>query len=387
MTGWYTPAWLIVALLAGAAPVAQARPWQLDRVVVVMRHGVRPPTKPAPLPAAMVRDTWPTWDVGWGELTGHGARAVGLLGDFDRARYRALLGPGCPAVRVVADIDERTLHTAAAYAAHLVPGCAIAVEHGPAGQPDPRFSPFEARSALTEAEALAAAQAALPAGGTAALDAQLADQWRTIDAVTGCTAPACSITARPTTLSAPGGRAKLSGALGKGASFAQTLALEYADGKPMAEVGWGRATRAQITDLSALHAAEFAITARPPALARAGAAALLAEARAALTGTDAPRYAVFVGHDSNLSWLGGALGVHWQVPQFARDDPPPGGALVFERWTNHAGRYRLRIRFRSQTLDEMRNLTPIGHAETPVTGFTACAGPAGCSLAELSAAL
>jgi 4-phytase/acid phosphatase len=387
MTCKHSPAWLIGALLSGAAPVAHGQPWHLDRVVVVMRHGVRPPTKPQPLPGAMVNDAWPAWDVGWGELTGHGARAIGVLGDYDRARYRNLLGSGCPAVRVVADIDERTLRTASVYAAHLLPGCATAVEHGPAGQADPRFSPFEAPTALSEAEALAAAAAALPEGGTAALDRQFVDQWQTIDAVTGCAQPACSVTAKPTMLSAPGGRARLSGALGTGASFAQTLALEYAEGKPMADVGWGRITPAQITRLSALHAAEFAITARPPAIARAGAAALLGEVRTALTDANGPRVTVFVGHDSNLSWLGGALGVHWQVPQFARDDPPPGGALVFERWTNRAGRYRLRLRFRSQTLDEMRLLTPIGHAEAPVAGFTACATPAGCSLAELTAAL
>lgn len=395
MTGWKTGCWLILALLAGDAAAATDKDhrWRLDRVIMVMRHGVRPPTKPDPLPKTMVAQAWPGWDVGWGELTGHGAKAVGLLGESDRARYRALLGPGCPTVRVVADSDERTTHTASAYIARLLPGCAVSVEHGAPGVADPRFSPFDspspsvAPSPVTMDPALAAANAALPDGGTGELDQQLADDWRMIDAITGCTAAACRITARPTALSAAGGRAKLSGALALGASFAQTLALEYADGKPMAEVGWGRVTRAQITALSHLHATEFAITARPLPIASAGSHVLLGEVRAALVAPPSPRFSIFVGHDSNLSWLGGALGIHWHVPQFARDDPPPGGALIFERWTDGAGHFALRVLFRSQTLDEMRNLAPVTHAARPTTGFAVCSRTQACSLNELSDAL
>jgi 4-phytase/acid phosphatase len=380
---------LPVAVLA-ASQSAHAQPeprWRLDRVVVVMRHGVRPPTKPDALPAVMTSAPWPTWDVGWGELTGHGTQAIGLLGDFDRHRYRRLLGAGCPALRAVADSDQRTVATAQAYLGHLVPGCAVAVDHLRKGERDARFSPFDAASPLTPDAVLAAAQTALPPGGLAALDLGLAPQWHAIDRITGCTMPACSVTARPTALAAPGGRAKLTGSLALGGSFAQTLALEYADGKPLAQVGWGRATRTMITQLSALHAAEFAVTARPAVIAQAGAAALLAEVRNALSADAGPMFSVFVGHDSNLAWLGGALRAHWQVRQFARDDPPPGGALLFERWTNAAGRYRLRVMFRSQTLDEMRHLTPLARAAVIPTGFARCAGARGCDLDGLATAL
>jgi 4-phytase/acid phosphatase len=131
------------------------------------------------------------------------------------------------------------------------------------------------------------------------------------------------IAAKPTTLSAGEGKVKLAGALGLGGSFSETLALEYADGKPMSEVGWGRASRAQITSLLALHAQEFAVTARPAAIARAGAARLLGAVASALSATDAPAFSLFVGHDGNLSLIGGALGLHWHATQFAPDDPPP----------------------------------------------------------------
>jgi len=81
------------------------------------------------------------------------------------------------------------------------------------------------------------------------------------------------------------------------------------------------------------------------------------------------------------------LGLHWHVPQFAADDPPPGGALVFERWTSGAGRYRMRVQFRSQSLDEMRNLGAMEHPVLPTTGLVACSGRRICTLAMLAKAL
>jgi len=369
---------LPVAATASTAPADPMPGWQLDRVVVVMRHGVRPPTKAEPLPPGIAPGPWPTWDVGWGELSHHGERAVTLLGAFDRARYAALLGSGCPAMRAVADTDQRTVRTAEVYVAALLPGCPVTVEHMAAGQSDPRFSP----SSLPPDEALAAARAALPPGGTARLDRDLAGDWAIIDRILDCHASAC-IAARPTSLSANGGKVKLAGALALGASFSETLALEYADGQPSGQVGWGRANRNDITRLLGLHAREFAVTARPPVIARAGASLLLGEIATALSAPDAPAFSLFVGHDTNLARIGGALGLHWQAAQFARDDPPPGGALIFERWRNGAGLYRLEVRFRSQSLDEMRDLTPLGSGAVQSLMFDGCVDSNGCDASGL----
>lgn len=363
---------VLMALSGSAHATDNAAGWTLDRVVVVMRHGIRPPTKAEPLPHGMAPAPWPTWDVGWGELSHHGEKAVALLGSFDRTRYAALLGAGCPAIHAVADTDQRTVRTAQIYVAALLPGCAVAVEHKGAGESDPLFQPFEGAVPLLSSEAtLAAANAALPRGGVAALDRDLAPQWAMLDRILACHERPC-IAARPTALSAGEGKVKLAGALGLGGSFSETLALEYADGKPMGEVGWGRASREQITTLLALHAEEFALTARPVAIARAGSAKLLSAVATALSSPDAPAYSLFVGHDGNLALIGGALGLHWHAVQFAPDDPPPGGALIFERWHNAAGRYRLTLRFRAQTLDEMRDLAPPGLHGVQTLPFVAC---------------
>jgi len=375
-----------VLAASAAASSAPAAVWRIDRVVVVMRHGIRPPTKAEPLPAGLAPAPWPAWDVGWGELSRHGERAVALLGAFDRSVYAGLLGTGCPAIRAVADTDQRTVRTAEVYVAALLPGCTTSVEHKAEGERDPRFSPFDGTSPLTNASVAAAANAALPQGGAARLDQDLASDWATIDHILDCRAAPC-IAAKPTVVSASGGRVKLSGALAAGGSFSETLALEYADGQPLAQVGWGRATRDMITRLLELHAWEFAVTARPPAIARAGAAPLLGEVASALSAPDAPVFSLFVGHDGNLALIGGALGLHWQATQFAPDDPPPGGALIFERWTDGAGRYRMAVRFRSQSLDEMRDLIPLSPAASHTLRFPDCTDDIGCNAAGLRLAL
>jgi len=376
----------VAAASSAAARAGTAQGWKLDRVVVVMRHGVRPPTKAQPLPEGMAPAPWPAWDVGWGELTHHGERAVALLGAFDRASYAALIGSGCPTIRAVADSDQRTVRTAEVYVAAFLPGCAVSVEHNATGESDPRFSPSRGAARLSDDRVLAAAESTLPASGAARLDRDLAGDWKAIDRILDCHAAAC-IAARPTSFSAAGGKVKLEGALALGGSFSETLALEYADGQPLAQVGWGRVNRDEITRLLELHSWEFAVTARPPAIARAGASALLDEVATALSAPNAPAFSLFVGHDTNLALIGGALGLHWHAAQFARDDPPPGGALIFERWHDSIGRYRLVVRFRSQSLDEMRNLTPSGPGALQTLAFPGCDDDRGCDAAGLRRAL
>jgi 4-phytase/acid phosphatase len=260
------------------------------------------------------------------------------------------------------------------------------VEHKTVSEADPRFSPFKGEPALPDDKVLAAANAALPLGGAARLDRDLAGDWAIMDRILDCHTAVC-MAARPTSISASRGKVKLDGALGRGGSFAETLALEYADGQPLAQVGWGRVSREEITHLLELHKWEFAVTARPPLVARAGASVLLGEVATALSAPDAPAFSLFVGHDTNLALIGGALGLHWHGAQFAPDDPPPGGALMFERWSNGAGRYRLVVRFRSQSLDEMRNLTPPGPGAVQSLAFAHCDGSTGCDAAGLGKAL
>ena len=84
------------------APCAIAAPsgLTLERVVVVQRHGVRPPTSSNAELAHFAAQPWPSWPVPTGELTPHGAEVVRLMGLSLGRTYRAaglLPERGCPA--------------------------------------------------------------------------------------------------------------------------------------------------------------------------------------------------------------------------------------------------------------------------------------------------
>ena len=369
-----------LALLCLAGQAAQAKPvWRLDRVVVVMRHGVRPPTKAQVMPQGIAADAWPSWDVPYGYLTHNGGRAVTQLGVFDRHSYAALVPSACPdhhQVRVVADTDQRTLKTAEIYAAALFPGCTVPVENAGAGQSDPRFSPFEQATLPDGNLMLASAQAAVPPGGLAAIDDANHALLTRLTAVLnpGCKDVLCDLAQQPTQFVVAKGRVKIDGGVDTGSTAGQVLMLEYADGKLMSEVGWGRADKALIRDALTLHALEFQLVARPKAIAAFGARPLLAEVKRGLFATDTAPYTVLVGHDSNLAYIGGALDIHWQGGDYPNDDPPPGGALIFEHWKDAAGHGKVVVRFRAQTMDEIRTLSPLTpNASEPVT-VPACGG-------------
>jgi 4-phytase/acid phosphatase len=150
----------------------------------------------------------------------------------------------------------------------------------------------------------------------------------------------------------------MSGALDRASTLAQIMLLEYGEGKPMREVGWGRVTRSQIARLSALHALEFRLLARPRPVAAANLSGLLPIMREGLTGRTP--VTMISGHDTNIANLAGLLDLHWQVPGLAQDDPAPGGAIVLERLKANDGAFYLRVSYRAQSLDQIRSAAPLG---------------------------
>jgi 4-phytase/acid phosphatase len=386
--------WYFGALLALAAPgaLADARDnaglpagLRVDRVVLLMRHGVRPPTKAPSMPADVTPERWPDWPVNPGWLTPHGAQAVGALGKQDRAAFAAaglLPARGCPApgtVAIVADSDQRTIATAQSWSGALLPGCTVTIDHRPQDAGDPLFSPGQGGDITLDAgQAEADIAAAVGPGGIAAVEASHRPLLHRLDHILCGTRPApCGVSATPSAIvpGAAGKRPKLSGALDRASTAAQILLLEYAEGKPLAQVGWGRASAADVTALSAFHALEFRILARPRAVAAFNVAHLAPRIALALRddAADAPRVTMFSGHDTNVASLAGLLDLHWTAPSFAADDPAPGGAIVFERLRDAGGGIYVRAAYRSQTLRQLRTASavPAYRMEMRIAGCSA----------------
>lgn len=383
---------------AGAPPRAAAG-LEVDRVVLIMRHGVRPPTSAMPMPQGVAADPWPSWSVPPGWLTPHGADEARRLAVNDRelfARWALLPRGGCPsagAIRIISDGgDERTVATGDVYAAALAPGCDLRTAHAPTvGEPDPVFSPV--RLGLANFDPARADRALADAASPAVLAAARAQAApliaRTNAIFCGAAQPPCGIADDGRIVPRPAAATKapsFGGALSSAGGGAESLLLEYLDDKPMREVGWGRMTPADATALSALHALKFKLEGRPPYLAAATMAGITPLMRGMLIdGDGALRVTIFVGHDSDLVGLGGMLDLHWQAKGFAADDIPPGSALLVERLHDAAGHRFVRIAFRSLSLDGIRRLGPRDRADRSAVAIPGCAaeGVAGlCTLAD-----
>jgi len=381
---------LCLAIALAWAPVcSQAAPLVMDDAVLLMRHGVRPPTHEPALDPAIAPDAWPAWDVVPGDLTAHGAQAVKLLAAFDR-QYFAGLAPagGCPSVDIYADVDERTVATGQAYAAGFAPGCNITVGHAAAPK-DPLFSGLDDAANFNANAAKAAMLKA--AGGS--LSAPVSAHAALFQKMQNVLAPGGSaFLALPAKLAAksPGLAPKLSGPIAEGSSASEDFLLEYLNDKPMADVAWGRADKADIAALLALHPLAYTITARPVIIARATSSALAQHILALLTNPPA-KVNILVGHDTNIAELGGLMNLHWSLGGYPADDPPPGGALVFIRAHDPAtGAIYITALYRVQTMDEIRNLTPL-NAQTqpaierlPIPGCGNSAASTACTLLAFS---
>ncbi|MEO7654081.1 MAG: histidine-type phosphatase [Sphingomicrobium sp.] len=372
---WLSAAVLLVPLAPAAA--AAGPELKLERVVMLMRHGVRSPTKAQPVPAQYSATAWPQWSVGPGLLTQRGSQGVALLGVSDRAHFAAsglLPATACPAdgdVTVLASKVLRAIDTAKAWTASFAPGCGLVVEHPARRAPDALFHPLEGEPAWFDGRrAYRGALAQAPNGGLARQMRELTPQMRLLERALGCAAPACDLEHQATTLvERPHSKPSLKGPLPIASTASETILLEYLENMPMGEVGWGRASRAEIERLLVFNAVAFDYVERPYPIARAAAGPLARNILQALRKTAGPRITLLAGHDTNIADLGGLLGLHWQAASYPADTVPPGSALGFELLSDAKGRHYVRAFFRSQTMDQLRNLEPLNAANPLYRGY------------------
>lgn len=390
----------VLILCAGTAgypaPQKAAEKDRLQFVVVLSRHGVRSPTGEPSQYETWSRAAWPTWDVPPGYLTRHGYELIELFGAWDRAqlaREGLLAAKGCAdAARVAidSDSDERTRETGRALAEGMFPDCAPSVRALPEGTPDPLFHPLHAGAGTGDppgdAQALAAAIAQRMGGSPDAFTEMYRPQLAAMDRVLATCGTAESGHARkslfdiPATIDAGRGDRglKMRGPVNTAASLSENFLLEYVQGMPRQDVGWGCVDGAAVRSLIALHTAAFNVEQRTPAAARMQASNLLDHIRRALaqaaTGSadaEAPdsvddRALFLVGHDSNLASVGALLDLHWDADG-RRDDTPPGSALVFELWKSRgASEPFVKVYFTTQTLEQMRTGAHLDAKDPPV---------------------
>lgn len=396
MTMRFSLAALVAALVLTAIAPVQAQDQQLERVVLLSRHGVRAPTDPPEVLNKLSASPWPQWPVAPGELTARGAELMVLMGNYYREDYsgRGLLSPErCPragTIQGIADVDQRTRVSGQALLDGLYPQCRLVVQYqADLAKPDPLFHTVKAgMCSLDEGRVQRSILNRVGGDLRATLD-MYSTQFGALQNVLcpsgmpGST-DACGIWRQPLHVGVRDGKVGIYGPLHTASTVTEAFELESAQGMPNDQVAWGRLRGdAKLSELMLLHTLELDLAQRTTYVARRTGSSLLATILSRLENNDAPRLTFLVGHDTNIANVSGMLGLHWVIPGFAPDDPVPGGALAFELLRNTAtGESHVRLAYYAQTLEQMRTLTrpnfnrPVAKSEIQLP---ACAefGPGG----------
>lgn len=366
----------LLALGGGAAAQdpGPSGPLKVERTVMLYRHGIRAPLPGEAAVDAYAHPPWPVWSTPASLLTPHGREAARLMGAYDRQRLSGLglaAPQGCPAPGAIAiwtNTAQRTIASGEAFADGFAPGCGLAVGHQPLDTEDPLFHPVEAK-AVEFSGAEAAAAIVAETGGPAALVAPYAAEIREMERVLGCdrAQPACDIASARTALgpSAKGDGLVLDGPISILSGTAQVFMLQYAEGLPLDQVGWGRASPRTLEEVSRLHALLFEIHARPRYMARRIGGPMARRISTILASRDAPAVSVFVGHDNNIAALASLIGAHFKMDGYGQDDPPIGGALELQVLVDGQGRRFVAAFYEAQTPDQLRRLVPLSLANPP----------------------
>ncbi|WP_433909103.1 histidine-type phosphatase [Sphingomonas yabuuchiae] len=331
----------------------------LDRVVVLMRHGVRAPLDGEVPHGTRTAQPWPTWTTPESELTPHGAEALAAEARADRADWiaRGLLTEDCPApgnIRIRTNSSSRTIASGEAYARALAPGCAVPVMHNPLNRVDPLFEPLRARATRFDARA-AVADIDRFTGGMDALVARNRSALHLLNQVLGCGDPKGCDPAGPARLtpSADGHGIDLTGPIRTASGTAQVLLLQYAEGLSPS-VGGLPVDGSILARLGTVHAALFDVYSRSPYMAAHQSAAFGRHMIDALAAKDGAKIDMLVGHDTNVTALAALLGFDLVAPGYATNDAAPGGAVLIERWHDAQGRAFVTVRYRTQSPDQIR---------------------------------
>ncbi len=380
--GWFTLLWVLLPAIVVVAQRPISKGPELQFIAVMSRHGVRSPLASNEQLNAYSAQPWPAWDVPIGYLTKQGQTLMKLMGAYDREYLLSkglLSAAGCVDAEHFyfwADAIQRDIDSGQAIAQGMLPGCSLAVHSVPKGL-DPLFSPVAAGIGRPD-----------PGLAVAAISGRIGDHPEELTKTYRAGLEAMqevlgkpstrSLLDIPATLQPTATLAQIGGPLNMAAAIAENFVLEYTNGMKDADVGWGRANKNNIRSMLLLQEAYNDLLLRTPYLARVNGSNLLShmvksmeqaakgKAVQGSLGKVGDKGLFVLGHDSDMSYFGGILGISWLLPDYQPNSRPPGAALVFELWKDvSTGKETVQAYIISQSLDQMRNVTPLSLQAPP----------------------
>lgn len=392
--------WFPAAKPAAAQPADDT---ELKQVIIFGRHGVRTPILPNSSLDIFSAQAFPVFPnvpggppLGLGVLTPNGGTDETILGGYFRLwlmQENLLTGNDSADANFVylrANDTPLITDTAKAFWTGLLPAAGPPNVNVVSPGSDPLFDPVDAGVALLNYPLAVAAVNGRLGGNPQALASAYAPELALTRSVlfdypvSAAPPPAAppgkpDVTASPITIAPGDSTSPVSiGGLTDVDAATDPFVMEYADGLPMADVGWGQLDAGSISQTFRLYDLLLDLEFRTPYLARVQssnvASHIVRSLVQAATGNQTPgalaspasKVIALIASNTNITGLAGLLHLDWLLPSYEADVAAPSGALVFElRQSQSTGEYIVRVAYIAQTMDQLRNLTPLTLAAPP----------------------
>ena len=371
---------------------------QLKQVIIFGRHGVRSPVVDNNTLNNFSAQPFPVFSVaGVSNLTVNGAKNETMLGAYFRlwlTKEGMLTGndsADASSIYFRANNGQLIIDTAKAFWAGFLPGATVNVNSYPLQDNDPLFSPVAAGLAqINERMAVAAVQGRLGDSAQSLTTAYAPELALTRSILFNYPAsqtpppatPAGKLDVTTVPIAITGSASPVDiGGLGTVVIAIDPFVMEYADGMPATDVGWGQLTAGGISQITRLYNLALDLEYRTPYLAAVQSSNLASHivrtlvqtaTGTAMTGalaTSSTKVIMLMAANTNITGFAGLFHLDWILPGYQADTAAPGGALVFElRQSQGTGEYIVRTSYVTQTLDQLRNQTILTLTTPPAMG-------------------
>ena len=366
---------LFCSFFIGAASASENKPGlTIQKVIIFMRHSVRSPTKSRVALDRWSSRRWPSWSATPGYLSGNGfflARMMGLGISTYYRRYinHYTLGSKHFKLKVFADNMERTVATGTGVVEGFRPVQHVIIGHILHGK-DPLFHAVKMHAcpvnkSITEKRYLQSISHSLL--NNYKYDIYM-DEMKNIlcpDDLNRKVVAVCALNSPNKVVIK--NHVNINGALHVANAVGESFLMEYADGKPCSQVGWGKVCSLKVmSHMLYLRNLYARIVREDYYYARHGATPVMKLIVRLLGSTNryqAPAQVpssltranmlILIGHDVNISEISGMLHLRYQL--IAQPDrTPPDMALAFELLQAANGQRYIGLRIFYFKLKEMR---------------------------------